>query len=162
MQALALEVERALHGGLGDSGFPGIGQAHANPRFEVLHLGRGERLLRRHLQVRVVLVDRGDEAAGLGPADDNGGSVVAALEQTIARVEQQAAFGLAGFGAVAFVAGGDEDGADAILEKLQAFSGGRVVCARGRERQEAGQQNEDGAESAHAGRINGRKVSCNR
>jgi hypothetical protein len=104
-------------------GYSGIGQAHADPSLEVADLVRLQILLWRHFEVVVDPVNGPDEEAVFGLSEHGGGPGIATGQDGRPRVEQESAFSLGLFGAVAFVAIGDEDGPDALLEELESCRG---------------------------------------
>src|SRR2546427_12210141 len=87
-----------------------IRRAHFYPRLQVGDLFRGKLfVLWRHLEVFICVADRLDQKALFRVAGRDGRAGVAAFEQTIARVEQEAAFDFFRLRAVALVAVLDKD-----------------------------------------------------
>ncbi len=138
--AALLEVELDLGG-------RGSGSAALGPRRPALHpLGEVGDLLHRklslggHLELDILIADGLDERTLVGPAGNERGAGVSALEGGFEAVEPQSAFQLRGAGAVAGVAAVDEDGADFFLEELGA---GGIVLGRsgsGLQGDESGQE----------------------
>src|SRR6185295_19038547 len=99
-----------------------IERALRDPGLEVADRGGVELgAVARHLEFRILVLDRLEQPAFGGLARDDGGAVAAALEQACAGVEREAAL-LLGRRRVARITLLREDGADARLEELA------VVC----------------------------------
>ncbi len=89
-----------------------------------------------HLEVWIGVGDGFDEPAFVGVAGDDGGAAVTALEEGGGGIDEQAGFGFTAFGAVAGVAGFDEDGADFGFEEVEGLA---VLCeCGGGEEEQAG------------------------
>ena len=116
-----------------------VGCAHFHPGREVGDDGVVE-LWRffRHLEIGILVADRGDEQAVGDVAGHDRGAGFAAVAEGVAAVEAEAALVL--FTGVAVVTFGDEDGADFGLEKSELL-GGRLGGAdddRGEDERESG------------------------
>ena len=117
-----------------------VGRAHFYPGNQI-----GDLFVRKlaaafaggHLKVFVGVTDGLDQKTLVRIPAHDGGPGVAALEQTIARIEQESAFDFFGVLAVTFVAVLDKDGPDFFLKELDA---GRVGFGRGRPGEERPQE----------------------
>ncbi len=117
-----------------------IGGSQFHPAHEVGNLPLGKPAVLGHFQIVVRLADGPHQEAFLGLARHDRRPRVAAAEQGRARVEPQV--GPLLFGAVAFLALLDQDGADAGLEEAQLVRrglarGGRFACCQNRADQQA-------------------------
>ncbi len=122
----------AGHGFAGDAR---VGRAHFDPGRQIGDLFVGQLFaFGRHLQIGVGVTHGLDEQAFVRIARNDGGAVVAALEQAVAVFQGETALEFCGLGAVAFVTIVDKDGPDFILEKL-AGRRDEGVCARAVEAQ---------------------------
>ena len=135
-------------GGRGDGWkFAGIRRAGFYPRGEISDDAVVElRAILRHFQIGIGVGERAEEEALLGSAGNDGGTGVAALAQGVAMIEAQAA--LLFRAGVAFVAFGDEHGADAFLEELERRGGVRGGGEGGRDGTEAQGQAQAGSAGA--------------
>ena len=109
-----------------------IGRAHLHPGLEVGDHRVGQLLLRRHLEVLILVVDRLDEQTFLRIARDDRRPQVAPLAHPCARVEEQVAAQLLGLGGMALVALLDQDRPDSRFEEGDALRCRRLLRGGGR------------------------------
>ena len=124
LEGPVLAGARHVHRGRFGGGGARVGRAHFHPLLKGGDFFRGEFaafFFRRHLEVFVGIADGRDEETFFRIAGDEGGAGRAALEQRIARIEQEAALGFSLLRAVALVARLGEDRADLRLEELDVF-----------------------------------------
>ncbi|MFM1945458.1 MAG: hypothetical protein RI897_4440 [Verrucomicrobiota bacterium] len=121
----------------------GVGCALVDPGDEVIDGGFGEFAAVAgggHLEVGIGIGDGFNEPAIVGVTWDDGGAAVTALEECGGGIDEEAGFGFAAFGAMAGIAGFDEDGADVGFEEVEGLG---FLGERG-----AGEEEEEG-EVAH-------------
>ena len=90
-----------------------------DPRGEIGDDAVRQAAFRRHLEVRIAIADGPDEQALLRGARHDGGTGVAAREQSGAGIRAKAALQLLAISGMALEAVFGEDGPDALLEELR-------------------------------------------
>ena len=117
------EIDGGLRRGLRGARDSRVRRPHFDPRFEVADLLRAQpfRLLGRHVEVVVAVPDGMDEQALFGIARNHRGARFAAPQQALARIQVELRLHLVA--AVALVAAVGQDGADPLLEELDALPG---------------------------------------
>src|SRR5204862_8053944 len=103
---------------------PRVGRAHLHPRDDVRDLIVRKLLLHGHPEL-VGLADGPNEDALLGLPGNDGGTGVAALEESLAAVEEKAALHLVGLSAVALIAALNKNRPDLLLEEFDLVAGQR-------------------------------------
>jgi hypothetical protein len=155
LAATLLEVEnvgRIFLPRKGDRLF-GPGRTGDDPLAEILYdLGR-ESLLRRHLEVFILVAHRLDEQARLDIPRDDGGSRVSAGEKVLEVIDLKRALHLVRRGAVARVAFLREDGPNLFFEEGERRRGVRELAAN-----RAG-GNEEKCEKSEAADHGGRGIA---
>jgi hypothetical protein len=81
------------------------------------------------LQIFICVADGPEEKAGIGLTGHEGGAGVSAGEESLPGIHSEASLDTFGLGAMAFIAGLREDGADFVFEELQV---GGIQGRRGR------------------------------